>query len=284
MYIVHIAAEIAPVAKVGGLGDVVYGLAQEMHRGGHQIEILLPKYDCLDYTRLQNLRIDTREVWSFENLNRYSNTIWSSELDQLKLLLLEPHHSAFYFSRGTIYGCKDDNDRFLYFCRLCLEFLFKSGRKPDVIHVHDWPTAAVALLYKEMYQQLGFQVPAIVFTIHNLDYQGRCSVNNLTKIGLRGENYLTKDSLQDPLLAGTLNLLKGGLKYADAITTVSPTYEQEIKTAEGGRGLHEEIKKYQNKLKGILNGIDIQYWNPKQIRSCPITTHRMGSQKINWIK
>jgi starch synthase len=262
MHVIHIASELAPIAKVGGLADVVFGLARETQKKGHTVEILIPKYDCLDYTALQNLKPEFRELWSFDGPYRYHNTIWSAKVQELNVLLLEPHHPGYYFSRGSIYGFPDDVDRFIYFSRAALEFLFKSGKKPDIIHIHDWPTALVAPLYKEMYIPLGFRTKGIIQTIHNLQHQGKCSPQNLTRAGLRGEDYLTPAKMQDPFLPSNLNLLKGGIEYSDFVTTVSPTYEKEIKTVEGGCGLHMLLAKHSTKLKGILNGIDFDYWNP----------------------
>jgi starch synthase len=263
MHVIHIASELAPIAKVGGLADVIFGLARETQKKGHTVEILIPKYDCLDYTALQNLKPDFRELWSFDGPYRYHNTIWSAQVQGLKVLLLEPHHPGYYFSRGSIYGFPDDVDRFIYFSRASLEYLFKSGKNPDIIHIHDWPTSVVAPLYKEMYIPLGFKTKGIVLTIHNLQHQGKCSPQNLTRAGLRGEDFLTPAKMQDPFLPFNLNLLKGGIEYSDFITTVSPTYEKEIKTVEGGCGLNTLLIKHSNKIRGILNGIDLEYWNPE---------------------
>ncbi len=263
MHVIHIASELAPIAKVGGLADVVFGLARETQKKGHTVEILIPKYDCLDYSALQNLKPEFRELWSFDGPYRYHNTIWSAEVQGLKVLLLEPHHPGYYFSRGSIYGSPDDVDRFIYFSRASLEYLFKSGKNPDIIHIHDWPTSLVAPLYREMYTRLGFRTKGVVLTIHNLQHQGKCSPQNITRAGLRGEDFLTPAKMQDPFLPSNLNLLKGGIEYSDFITTVSPTYEKEIRTVEGGCGLNNLLNKHQSKLRGILNGIDYDYWNPE---------------------
>jgi starch synthase len=264
MYIVHIVTELCPVARVGGLADVIYGLSKELSRQGHQVEIILPKYDCLHYGELRNLKVEHRELWSFEGLNRYNNTIWSADIDGLKLLLVEPHHPQYYFGRGVIYGCRDDIDRFTYFSRAAMEYLFKAGKQPDAIHVHDWPTALVPVLYKDIYQPLGYRAGGTVLTIHNMEHQGLCQPFNLSRAGLRGDSYLTPGKMQDPYSPGLLNLLKGGIEYADKITTVSPNYEKEILTPEGGFGLEDVLIKHRKKLKGILNGIDEDFWNPEK--------------------
>lgn len=307
MFILHIASECAPIAKVGGLADVVFGLAKETLKHGHRVEIILPKYDCIDYSFLKDLKIAHQEIPSYDGSYSYKNTVWSSKIYQhrlnpsqlmrrdfdaqyagnlnehsqvqtrrksvkdstdagiegLTVWLLESHHPALFFNRGKIYGCPDDIDRFIYFSRAVLEFLFKTKKNPDVIHLHDWPTALIAPLYKEMYIPLGFKIGGTLLTIHNLDHQGKCSTQNITRAGLRGEEFLTPDKMQDPFQDGLINLLKGGIEYADFITTVSSSYEKEIQTIEGGCGLNTTLIKCRHKLKGILNGIDETYWNPQ---------------------
>jgi starch synthase len=264
MHIVHITSELAPIAKVGGLADVIHGLSQELKKLGHTVEILLPKYDCLHYEMLTNLKVEHRELWSFDGPYRFNNTIWSANADGLRVLLIEPHHPHYFFSRGTIYGCSDDIDRFAYFSRTAMEYLYKSGKMPDVIHAHDWPTALTAVLYKEMYAKLGLRTQGIVFTLHNIEHQGKCLPQHLTRIGLQGEDYLFPEKMQDPSSFRDLNLLKGGIVYADKITTVSPSYEKEIQTPEGGCGLQEVLHLHKQKLVGILNGIDEKIWNPEK--------------------
>ncbi len=261
MRVLHISSEAAPFAKTGGLGDVVSSLALAVKAKGHEVEILLPKYDSIDTSYLKNLKIESDPFQVEENQQNYSCLIWSAEYNGLKIFLLEANHPAHYFERKAIYGFQDDTDRFLFFCKAALEYLAKIKKQIDVIHLHDWPTGIIALLYKEIYKTLNVQAKKVVFTIHNLDYQGRCSIFNLTKIGLKQQRYFTE--LHDPIFPGVLNLLKGAIKYADALTTVSLSYEQEIKTQEGGRGLHTVLLENEQKLKGILNGIDTQFWNPK---------------------
>lgn len=263
MHIVHIASELAPIAKTGGLGDVLYGLCKELVRQGHKVTILLPKYDTINYNLLQNLQVYQRDLWSYDGEHCYHNTIWSATLEELTVFLLEPHHPSYLFSRGTIYGCIDDIDRFFYFSRAAMEFLFKTDLKADLLHVHDWQTALIPVLQQDMYKPLGWKPLKTVLTLHNLEHQGKCSPKDLTRFGLRGNEYLTQDKLQDPQQLDLINTLKGGILYADAITTVSPSYKEEISEAGGGFGLHDVIKQSQKKICGILNGIDEDFWNPK---------------------
>lgn len=262
MHIIHIASEMSPIAKVGGLADVVHGLAKEEQALGHTVEILLPKYDILRYSHIQNLKIETPDLWSFEDGKQYHNSVWAGTTDGLRTLLIDPHHNDYYFNRGQIYGSPNDVDRFLYFCRASLEYLLVKKIKPDILHLHDWPTATCATLVKNLYEDLGFSPKGIVLTIHSIEHQGKCLPKNLTRIGLRGENFRTEEKLQDEENPILLNLLKGGIIYSDQVTTVSPTYAEEVLTPEYGYSLNETLIKYKHKFTGILNGLDLESWNP----------------------
>jgi len=120
-----------------------------------------------------------------------------------------------------------------------------------------------------LYKQLGLTKPGVVFTIHNIEYQGKCAAVDLDKVGLDGKTYLTPDKLQDGLYPNSINLLKGAIVYSDKVTTVSPNYAKEIRTPVGGRGLDTTLEKYKNKLSGVLNGLDYSYWNPEIDRYLP---------------
>ncbi|NGX37024.1 MAG: Glycogen synthase [Chlamydiae bacterium] len=249
MDIVHIASELAPIAKVGGLGDVTYGLSKALVKKNHRVRIFLPKYDCLDVLLLKDLHIFKDNFLIQENNISISNTLWSAKYEDLELVLVEAHHPKGYFDRGKIYGEEDDNDRFLYFCKVASTELKKQS--PDVIHLHDWPSAGCALFLKHHVRT--------IFTIHNLQHQGRCASFNLERLGIE----VDEEVLCDPQFDNAINLLKGAIQHSDVITTVSPTYREEILTLDGGCGLHEELFRSKKKLQGILNGIDTDYWNPE---------------------
>lgn len=270
MHIVHIASELAPIAKVGGLADVVLGLCRELSWKGHDVDIIIPKYDCMDSEQIRDLTIDTRDLMSFYEGQWFSNTIWKGWVENLKVYFIQPHHPRFFFNRGCFYGCEDDIERFLYFSRATMEFLYKRAINPDILNLHDWQTAVIAPLYKDMYRQLGYSRPKTVFTIHNMEYQGKCSVNDLNRIGLDGEALYQPSKLQDNIDASLVNLVKGAIVYADYVTTVSPNYAREVLTNEGGKGLESTLIQHQDKFCGILNGIDYSYWNPEIDRFLPV--------------
>lgn len=270
MHIINIASELAPLAKVGGLADVVLGLSRELSWKGHDVDIIIPKYDCLDTDEIRDLTVVAPDLMSYYEGEWYHNTVWMGWVENLRVYFIDPHHPRYFFNRGCFYGCDDDIERYLYFSRCSLEFLYKKQIVPDIIHLHDWQTAVVAPLYMDMYKNLGLNKSKLVFTIHNIEYQGKCATQDLDRIGLVGSKYDTQDALQDPLYSGSINLLKGGIVYSDFVTTVSPNYAKEVKTPEGGRGLDKVLQKYEYKFKGILNGIDYSFWNPEIDRYLPV--------------
>ena len=260
MRIIHIAAECSHLIKAGGLADVVYGLAkaQQAH---HHVEVILPKYDTIDYTILKNLHVSLRDLWSYHDSERVHNSVWSDTLNGIHISLIEAHHKDYFFSRGHIYGQKDDTTRFLYFCRCVYELIVLHKGTVDILHLHDWQTAGLALLLKTFCPK-DAKLPKIVYTIHNLNYHGICTPSELLKIGIRAQDYLYQDALQDPKKLNKINLTKAALKFSDVITTVSESYAQEIQTKQGGCTLDEFIKNRSSDLFGIVNGIDFDQYNP----------------------
>lgn len=264
MHIIHIASELAPLAKVGGLADVLLGLSRELSWKGHDIDIIIPKYDCMDSSMIRDLAIDYHDLLSPYGEESFHNTVWVGWVENIKVYFIEPHHPRHFFNRGCFYGCDDDIERYLYFCRTALEFIQKKQLNPDLLHLHDWQSAAIAPLYKELFLEKDPKPKKIVFTIHNIEYQGKASPKDLNRIGLKE----TK-SLSDPFDKTLINLLKGGIVHSDFITTVSPNYAWEVTTPEGGRGLDKVLIEHKSKFQGILNGIDYSYWNPEIDRYLP---------------
>jgi ADP-glucose type glycogen/starch synthase len=262
LYVVHIAAEMAPVAKVGGLGDVVAGLGKALQRKGHLVEIILPKYDCMQYDRVRDLRALDTVVESYFDGKLYKNKIWIGTVEGLPVHFIEPQHPSKFFWRGQFYGEQDDFRRFSYFSRAALELLLQSGKKPDIIHCHDWQTAFVAPLYWDLYAPKGLDSARICFTCHNFEYQGTASASELGSCGLDVNQLNRPDRMQDHSSGDRVNPVKGAIIFSNIVTTVSPTYAQEVRTAEGGKGLHSTLNFHSKKFIGILNGIDTDSWNP----------------------
>ncbi|GFY88617.1 starch synthase 4 [Actinidia rufa] len=262
LHIIHIAAEMAPVAKVGGLGDVVTGLGKALQRKGHLVEIVLPKYDCMQYERIRDLRALDVVVESYFDGRLFKNKVWVGIVEGLPVYFIEPHHPGNFFWRGEVYGEHDDFKRFSFFSRAALELLLQAGKKPDIIHCHDWQTSFVAPLYWDLYAPKGLNSARICFTCHNFEYQGSAPASDLTSCGLDVHQLNRPDRMQDNLAHDRVNPVKGAIVFSNIVTTVSPTYAQEVQTAEGGRGLHVTLNSHSKKFVGILNGIDTDAWNP----------------------
>ena len=263
MRIVQLATEFAPIAKAGGLGEVMVGLSRELIRMGHQVEVILPKYDFIDVRTLRHVNIEVPDFRCIEKGHSHVNAMWSAECEGVVLHLLDARHPAGYFHRSQIYGCEDDVARFIYFSKSALEYLKLRGEAIDVLHLHDWHVALSAVLARDLF---ALPIKSIILSIHNAAYQGKCAVWDLDYIGLKGQTYLTRDKLQDDHHPNLINILKGGLVYSDAIVAVSPTYAQEILTPEMGYGLESTFCKMKAKLIGILNGLDLKLWDPEQDR------------------
>ena len=149
MFVVMVASECAPVAQAGGLGDVVFGLSRELELRGNAVEIVLPKYDCLRYDRIYGLTVAYEDLWVPWYSGAIHCTVFFGFVEGRKCFFIEPHSPDGFFDRGHVYGSHDDAERFAFFSKAALEFLLKSGKRPDVIHCHDWQTALVPVLLYE---------------------------------------------------------------------------------------------------------------------------------------
>ena len=152
MYIVMVASECAPVAKVGGLGDVVFGLSRELEIRGHSVEIILPKYDCMRYDHIWGLQVTYENLWVPWFNYQIRCTVWFGFVHGRKCYFIEPHSNDNFFNRGAYYGFPDEHMRFAFFSKAALEFMLKAGKRPDIIHTHDWQTALVPVMLYEIYK------------------------------------------------------------------------------------------------------------------------------------
>jgi len=264
MFIVQITPELAPVAKVGGLADVVFGLSNELEIRGNHVEIILPKYDCLRYDHIWGLCETYGDLWVPWYGGAIHCTVYFGFVHGRKCFFIEPHSSDNFFNRGCIYGFNDDVLRFAFFTRAAMEFLWKSGKNPDVIHCHDWQTALVPVFLFEIYKFLGMTHPRVCFTIHNFKHQGVTGAQVLHATGLnRPEYYFHYDRLRDNFNPHALNLMKAGVVYANFVTTVSPRHASEAKDQGQGFGLEPTLHIHHVKYGGVVNGIDYNVWNPE---------------------
>ncbi len=256
MRIVFTASEAAPFIKTGGLGDVAQALPASLAKyTGNEVCVFIPYYNKIK----QNESIKTEFVSSF-----YTNLSWRSQYvgvfkyksrsRKLKIFFID---NEYYFARENCYGYFDDGERFAYFSKAVLEAMVQLGIKPDIIHCNDWQTALVPIFLRAFYQEVLGDAKT-VFTIHNIEYQGKAEPYFLCDtLGLpeRYTSTLTYD--------GCVNFMKGAILTTDALTTVSRTYAEEIKYPYYAHGLAPVICEHGFKLSGIVNGIDTEQFNPE---------------------
>ncbi|KAL8139653.1 hypothetical protein V2J09_005674 [Rumex salicifolius] len=262
LHIIHVTAEMAPIAKVGGLGDVVSGLASACISRGHSVQVMLPFYECIPKKQLTELAL-LCTFNSYHDGDWVTTNAYSAKACGIPVILIEP--SNHFFKGKTIYGGSyNELEAYLFFSRACLEWMQLSGTQPDIIHVHEWQTSALPLLYWDMYHKLSLKKPRLVLTIHNMEHQGECRQEQLNKTGLDGEIYAVPEKAVDDRTIGhnpeRLSLLKGGIVYSNSVVTVSPTYLKETLCS---GWLSSTLINNQEKYMGILNGIDISVWNPE---------------------
>jgi starch synthase len=255
-----ITPEYAPVAKVGGLADMVSGLSRDLVAKGHDVRVMLPMYHSMRYDLIEGLERVWDELWVPHYEERHAEEVYRGTVGGV--------HCTFFpcgdrFHRDAIYGYDDDTYRFVHFNRAVMEFLAQADEQPDILHAHDWQTGLVPVLLYEVFRE-GFEETRAVFTLHNLNHQGQCWYGDdlLASVELDCGALFTFDRLRDNLQHDSINLLKGGIIFSNFVTTVSPTYCKEIQGPAGGKGLEATLAAHHHKLGGVLNGIDYDYWNP----------------------
>ncbi len=255
--ILLVASEGLPFIKSGGLADVIGSLPYEFKKKGHDVRVVMPLYkkiainwhDQFLYLRTYTVNINYQEV----NVN-----LWQLDRDGVIFYFIE---HAGYFEREGMYGYVDDGERFAYFQKAVLEMLNQLDYFPEIMHTHDWHTGMIPALCKENYNH-DYRYRGIkhVYTIHNLAYQGNFGPEMLDSC--LGLGYYVFDN-GNVRFDGGISYMKAGIVYADKITTVSPSYAEEIKTPQFGERLDSVLRFRSADLCGVVNGIDTDLWNPK---------------------
>jgi starch synthase len=257
-----IASEAVPFAKTGGLADVVGALPHALRALGHEVIVILPKYASIDYLR-HGLRpyLDTMGVWMGDSQEWAA--VHAVDQGDVRFFFIELNK---YYDRWGLYHDADYHDyldnarRFGFLARAGLQLCQDLGFQPDIVHAHDWQTA-LAPAYLKIWHWADPHLggAASVLTLHNIAYQGVYDARDYGYLGLQPGNFTT-DKFED---YGRVNFLKGGIVYADAVNTVSPTFANETRSPIGGMGLAPYLNDKGSNYMGILNGCDYQHWNPE---------------------
>lgn len=260
MKLLYVASEALPFASTGGLADVIGSLPKavsEVLGDKADIRAVIPLYPQIRDKYAEKLdlvcEINVRLAWR----NQYCG-IWKIKQDGVTFYFID---NQYYFERKTLYGCYDDAERFAFFSKSVLELMAAVNFYPDVMHANDWQSALAVIYLKRKYSHLDeYRDISTLFTIHNIDYQGNFDFNILADVFELPEwdrSIVEYD--------GRINLLKGAIVCSDMVNTVSRTYSREILTEYFAAGLHHILRKAdaEGKLTGIVNGIDVDYYNPE---------------------
>ena len=254
--ILFVGAEAMPFAATGGLGDVMGSLPAALAATAEaEVSVVLPLYGAVNEKWRAEMKEEAVFTVSLAWRQQYCG-IYSLQKDGVTYYFVD---NEYYFKRPALYGFFDDGERYAYFCMAVMEMLAKLNYYPDILHAHDWQSALSVVYLNRLYRaKEGYGNIKTVFTIHNIEYQGKYDFSILGDVfALREEDHALMES------DGCINLMKAAIECADAVSTVSPRYADEIKTAEYAHGLQYCLTDHAYKLRGILNGIDYTYYNPQ---------------------
>ena len=248
-------AELAPFAKLGGVSDVAASLSKELGRMGHDVRVVLPRYRQVDIGRY-GLRPVVNDLSVPLGTDSIKATIFEGRAGEMPVYFVDCPQ---LYDRDGMFGFGDDDARSVFFCRAVLEMMPKLDFFPDVVHVHDWYGALIPNLLDRVYDGDEYADIATALTVHNLSAQGVFGFGALVLAGLQEWGLIR---LGIPGLDNVVNALGRGIHFADVVNTVSERYAKEIQTPEFGEGLDELLRRNAHKLRGILNGIDYETFDP----------------------
>jgi starch synthase len=271
-----IASEVVPLAKTGGLADVASALSRHLTSRGHDVRLFVPFYAQIKRDNLDAQRIELLQGLGIViGRHEYRVDIWRVRLPGAGTPVFLVESDALY-ARPKLYTNEpDEHRRFLVLTRAALECCRRMNFHPHIVHSHDWHAAFAPLWLRSNYKQDPvFAATRSVMTIHNIGYQGEFGAADIADLDLGPDTYLLH---QDDLKAGRINALKTGILHASAVTTVSPTYAREITTPRYGMGMEQSLSARGQNVRGILNGVDYEEWDPRRDQYLPI---HFGPQEL----
>lgn len=255
--VAYVASECVPFIKTGGLADVVGTLPKMFNKNEYDVRIIIPNYLCIPHKYREKMKYLTHFYMDIGWRTQYVGVMYM-EYEGVPVYFID---NEYYFNGFAPYGdIKWDIEKFIFFSKAALSILPVIGFRPDVIHCHDWQSGLVPVYLKTLFASNPFyQGIKSIMTIHNLKFQGNWDIRTIQGMSGLPSYVFTPDKLE---INKAASMLKGGLVYADKITTVSNTYAGEIQTAEYGEGLEGLLSARHQDLWGIVNGIDYDIYNP----------------------
>ncbi|CAK8540379.1 unnamed protein product [Lathyrus sativus] len=261
-HIIHICTEMAPLVHRGSVASYVTGISRALQRKGHLVEVILPKYACLDLNEVQGLREVKVEAYSYFNGQLHGNKIWTGVVYGIGVTLIEPLHYSSFFNREMIYDYPDDFERFSYFCRAALDYIVKCGKQPDVLHLHNWETAIVGPLFWDIFFNKGLGGTRILLTCHDFNSQGIEQPNKLALCGLDPSSLHRHDRLQDNTNTQFVNILKGGVVYSNRVVIMSSIHPKHTIVRNLSHELELTLNVHGDKLVVAPYGFEKSIWDP----------------------
>jgi len=267
--ILFVVSESVPFAKTGGLADVAGALPKELARKGHEVSVVMPYYACIppemvrseDEPFSMNVWMGDREEWCLVHTKKIQRNLTYYFIDYQNYFFREG-----LYNNSAMQDYQDNPKRFCFLSQAALYLCKTKEIQIDIVHAHDWQTAPALIYLKTQHQNCSCLGKAAgVLTIHNIGYQGRYPADSYPYLGFRKEDF-NEHVFED---YGGINLLKGGIYYADIVNTVSPAYANETLTPDYSHGLDRFLQKKGERYIGILNGVDYSQWDPSQDKLIP---------------
>ncbi|XP_050944766.1 probable starch synthase 4, chloroplastic/amyloplastic isoform X8 [Cucumis melo] len=281
-HIVHICTEMAPIASFGAVASFVTGLSQALQRKGHLVEVILPKwiakfkfnmllsrYGSMNLNEVQGLREIEVEYYSYFNGQLHGNKIWTGVVRGIGVTFIQPLYYSSFFNREKAHGYSDDFERFMYFSRASLDYIVKSGKKPDVLHIHNWQTALIGPLFWDIFVQQGLEGSRILFSCHDIHAQSLVQPEKLALCGLDPARLHRPDRLQDSSNTHLANPMKGGIVYSNKVVIMSSTHSKGRIIHSSSHGLETTLNMHKEKLLVAPCGFDSSAWDPEKDKILP---------------
>uniref|UniRef100_A0A0E0NMJ0 starch synthase n=1 Tax=Oryza rufipogon TaxID=4529 RepID=A0A0E0NMJ0_ORYRU len=263
LHVVHICSEMDPITSRGSLATYVTGLSSALQRKGNLVEVILPKYAGINEDVIHFLRKAEADYESYYGGCWHKNRIWTGISSGVSLTLIEPVQLS-YFDRDMLRGYPDDFERFSYFSRASLDYIVKSGKQPDVLHVHNWETAIVGPLFWDIFAHQGLGNTRILLTCQDLTSQCLEVPNMLELCGLDPHKLHRPDRLQDNSETNLVNVLKGGIVYSNKVLLMSSTLPRDMAIQGLGHGLEATLTTHKEKVLVASHGLDGELWDPSK--------------------